>query len=101
MKNYIKLNKDEMRDCIDIQKKMIEAIAEKFHKYEDQKSFEIFSVAISLVISNMLTSLGVSKIDVYLNDMTRTVKQIHEKVKKNSSYMQYQYGKKISEGEFN
>lgn len=101
MKDPVKLNEKEMHDCVDMQKKMIEIIAQHICGYNNQKSFEITSIAISLVISNMLSSFGINKIDIYLDDMMENIKVMHENVKKHNSYMIYEKGKKVKEGQFN
>jgi len=95
------LTEDEIADAAVFQKKCLEAFAEISHKYNDGKNFEIFSIGISLVISNFLSTIGITKIDTYLDDMVANIKRIHDKVRESSSYMEYRKGVKINEGNFN
>lgn len=101
MKKQIPLTTNEMGDSCDIHKDMMRAIARHTFKYKDDKNFEIFSFAIALTISNTLIKFGITDIDTFLNDMVETIKRIHQKVKENSSYMQFKYGKKMDDGSLN
>lgn len=100
-KRPVNLDKNEMMDCSDFQKKCLEAFAEIAFKYNYEKQFEIFGVGICLVISNLMTTLGITKIDNFLHDLVDNIKRTHETIQKNSFFMEYSNGKKIREGQFN
>ena len=97
----IELSEKEIVDITEIQKEMIESIGRRHHKYNDEKMFQIFSIAISVFISNMMVTFGVGEIDDFLDDMKYEIKRILPGVKENSGYMSFKNGKKIREGKFN
>lgn len=100
-KYEIKLSERELEDACLVHKEMIESLARIGSRHNNDKNFEIFSVAIAFTISLTLTNLGINKIEPFLSDMTNTIKNIHEEANKNACYMEYREGKKISEGRFN
>ena len=100
-KKPVKLTRAELEDVVFFQKKSIEGFAECSHKYDKDKSFEIFAVGIAFIISNIMGSFGVKNINDFLDDMVINIKKFHNDIQKNACYMQYSKGKKISEGKFN
>lgn len=102
MYHQVDLNKEEMQDCVNFQKKCLELFAEIFHKYSDEKSFDIFSIGTGLLICSMMMTMRVDKTDLFIDDFCRLLKQLHPQVAKNStSYMAFKNGKKVSEGKLN
>lgn len=98
----VDLNKKEMQDCVDFQKKCLESFVEIFHKYSDAKSFDIFSIGIGLVICNMMMTMKITKTDLFIDEFCSLLKQLHPQVVKNSTdYMAFENGKKVSEGKLN
>lgn len=101
MKRKITLNTDEMGLCSDIHKEIIESFGRRLTLVNEDKAFQMFSLTIAITISNMLTTLGIKKVNPYLNDLNTIIEIIHKNVKKNSDYMLYENGEKLSEGKFN
>ncbi len=100
----IKLSKEDTKICAKIHKKMMEAIADAVPSVMENNpevKFQITTVALVFTISNILQTFGIKKPDIYLDDIVEMVKQSYEIVKKNSSYMIYKDGKKVSEGRTN
>ncbi len=100
-RSAVNLEKAEISDCSDFQKKCLEAFAEIAFKHNFETQFKIFGVGICLVISNLMASLGITKTDDFLADLVDNIKRSHEIIQKNASYMAYKNGEKISEGNFN
>lgn len=100
-KQNIILTDAELEDCCNLHKEMMESFARHTHKYPAKKTFEIFSVAMAFTISLSLSSMGIKNINEYLNELMENIKAIHNDVNKNSCYMEYKNGVKISEGRFN
>ena len=73
----------------------------KILRDNNEKTFKIFSVGLTLIISNILASHGISKIDLFVDDLSQNLKRTFKIIKDNASYMQFDKGKKISEGKFN
>ena len=101
MPRKIELTSQEMQDCVDIHKKMMEAYASHTFRYNDEKCFELFSLSIALTISCTMTSLGIKNIRDWLTHLNEFIESIHEAAKDNSSFMTFKKGKKVSEGKFN
>ena len=100
-KKQVILSGKEIQDCVDFQKKCMESLAEFSHKYSDEKSFEIFSIAFGIIVSNVMRSYGIKNINLYLNDMINLINDIHGRTEQNTCYMEYRKGVKVSEGRFN
>lgn len=100
-KKLVKLSDSELVDCIKLQKEFMESFGRNLHKYNKEKEFEIFSVAIAVVISNICVTFGEKGLKAYFDDLTKITLGMHEAIKKNSSYMEFKNGIKISEGQFN
>ncbi len=96
----IDLSETQTKEVAAIHKEMMIAFATHASKYDNEKSFQMFCVSIAVTISSVLSSLGVKNLDTYLNDMTDIIKKIHNDVKANSCYMEFNNGKKVSEGRF-
>ncbi len=90
-----------MKDAVNFHKEIMESLAKNTQKYTADKVFDIFSISLAVTISNVMGTFGVKNIDCFLHHMIIIIKQIHEDVQKNSSYMEFKDGKKISEGRFN
>lgn len=101
MTRKLKFDEKEMTDLTEFQKKSISAFAEFAYKYDDDKSFDIFSMGVALIVSNIIGSYGIKNIGPYLEELMGIIKQIHNSVQENACYMEYKKGKKISEGRFN
>lgn len=103
-KKPIELTRKEVEICVDIHKKMMMAIAEAFSKDKlgKEKEFHISTMAISFTISNLMKTLGVTKVDRYLKDLNQLTKETFPHVIKNSNgYVIYNKGEKVGEGSFN
>lgn len=100
-RSAVTLEKAEISDCSDFQKKCLESFAEIAFKHNTETQFKIFGVGICLVISNLMTSLGITKTDDFLADLVDNIKRSHKIIQKNASYMAYKNGTKVSEGNFN
>lgn len=100
-KKKVLLTREEMVVTTDIHKEMMEAMAKRAHLFNEEKNFEVYSVALAFTISNMLITFGIRKnIKPFLDDMVQVVMDIHEDVLRCSSYMVYKKGEKIDEGNF-
>jgi len=97
---YIKeLNEEEIKMITDIQREMIESFAKRLPDCRNEKTYEIFYKVLILFISNMMNSIGINKIDLFLDGLSKSIIDSHEFIQKNNSYMIYKNCEKISEGE--
>jgi hypothetical protein len=102
MRRDIILNEEQLKDCVHFQKKVMELFGEFHSKHNDQESFDIFSIGLTVLVSNVLASLGIKNIDHYLDHLFETVKELHKTIQKNSKgVMEYKNGVKINEGMIN
>lgn len=100
-KKLVTLTPEQMQDMVNFHKETMESFGKIASKYNDATNFEIFVVSIGITISTALTSLGLKEIDAPLEGMFDMIKKLHEDIKKNSMYMIYKKGEKVSEGRFN
>jgi len=101
MRKPVQMTPTEMEDCVEFQKRSIESFAKFSHKYSHEKNFEIFAIGITLIISNIMSSHGVTKIDMFMDELSDNIKRTYKLISDNASYMQFDKGKKISEGNYN
>lgn len=95
------LSDNEALSLCAIHKDIMESLARNLYQYDLEKTFVIFSMTIGITISNFLTSFCIKDIDSYLKELIQNIKNTHDTIKKNSDYMEYKNGIKISEGKYN
>lgn len=101
----IKMGKEEIKIIADIQKKIIEAIAENMHLIKgEERQFQIISNVFSISICNLLHTFNVNdkdRISSYMEYLSSMIINGYDIIKDKSSCMIYYKGKKISEGKSN
>ncbi len=92
----------QIHNIVDMQKKMMEAIAERTStKGNSDEDFITIGYALALVISNVLSTFGIKKSDPFTTELIEYVRNIHDVAHQNTCYMEYVNGIKKSEGRFN
>lgn len=99
-KNKILLTEDELKITADIHKKIMEVIGENCNFKSKEKQFYVITVIMAITICNIMLTFGIDYTDKYMDNFRELVDQWLEPVKKNSKYMRYKNGEKISEGIF-
>lgn len=93
-------SKKEKNTISDIQKKIVEALAE-FSEFEVLRQIYCTQMALALALANMMITFGIQETDLFLKDLTVLAQDLFRDVKKNpSGYVIFKKGKKIDEGSF-
>lgn len=101
--NYFltRFTEEQQNLIIDLQKDFIINFADKCENQNIYDCSEMFFVILVFVISNMAKSLNIVRIDDFLDDVVKTVKVVHDRVRKDDDCTVYVSGKKVSDGKLN
>jgi hypothetical protein len=97
----VNFTSEQLSEVADYQKLVIEEFARRFTKYEKQMEVDIFLVSFMVIISNMLNTFGIDKVELFMGDLTRNLLQTHSRIKELAHFMKFENGVKISDSKFN